>query len=141
LSIGSRIFGGAFGVVYTTTVGAEPLGTANEAERAHKARESQQSKQDEESKDSQPELKPSTEGASSTEGGARNDRKINQQRKQSAQEKVASLRQQRDALESKENKTPAHKKALAKINNQLKREIDRQKKSETHSRRHKGAVK
>lgn len=55
-----------------------------------------------------------------------------------AQNNLADLRAQRDALKSKANKTPEDKAALEKVNKAINREIDRAKKSETHSRKEKG---
>jgi FtsZ-binding cell division protein ZapB len=57
---------------------------------------------------------------------------------QSAKDKIADLKQERDTLKSKPNKTPEDKAKLDKLNNAINRETDRMKKSETHSRKHKG---
>lgn len=62
----------------------------------------------------------------------------NVDRTQSAQDKLTGLRQQRDALKSKANKTPEDKAKLDKLNKAINRETDRMKKSETHSRKDKG---
>jgi RHS repeat-associated protein len=86
----------------------------------------------------EPEPQTSTSGAGARQGGGRNAQKSNQDRTQSAQDKVKGLRQERDALKSKANKTPEDKAKLDKLNKAIKRETDRMKKSETHSRKEKG---
>ena len=79
-----------------------------------------------------------TGGAGARQGGGRNAQKSNPDRVQSSKDKVASLKSQRNQLASKTNKTPADKAAVKKLDNQIKRETQRQQKSETHSKKHKG---
>ncbi|MCU1333500.1 MAG: hypothetical protein JWM08_2492 [Candidatus Angelobacter sp.] len=72
-------------------------------------------------------------------GGGRNEQKVNQDRKQSAGDKLKDLKKERDQLKSKQNKTPKDKADLQKTERAINREIDRQKKSENHSKKDKGA--
>jgi len=65
-------------------------------------------------------------------------KKSNVDRVQSAKDKIAGLKSERNQLASKANKTPADKAALKKLDNQIKRETQRQQKSETHSKKPKG---
>ena len=78
------------------------------------------------------------QAASDAKGGGRDERKANTDRVQSAKDKVADLKQQRDTLKSKANKTPEDKANVDKLNKAINRETDRMKKSETHSRKEKG---
>lgn len=80
----------------------------------------------------------SASGAGARKGGGRNAQKSNVDRVQSAKDRVAGLKSQRDQLASKANKTPADKAALKKLDNQIKRETQRQQQSETHSKKSKG---
>jgi hypothetical protein len=79
-------------------------------------------------------------GGAGRRGGGRNEQKVNQGRKQSAEEKLKDLKKERDQLKSKPNKTPEDKAKLQKIEKAINREIDRQKKSENHSKKDKGAA-
>ncbi len=54
-------------------------------------------------------------GAGQRTGGGRNDQKSNQNRQQSAKGKLADLKQQRDALGRKANKTPEDKAQIDKL--------------------------
>ena len=76
--------------------------------------------------------------ANDSTGGGRNEQKSNQARNDSAKDKLGGLKQERDTLKSKANKTPADKAKLDKLNKAINRENDRMKKSETHSRKEKG---
>ena len=82
----------------------------------------------------------STSGAGSRKGGGRNEQKVNQDRKQSAGDKLKDLKKERDQLKSKPNKTPEDKAKLQKTEKAINREIDRQKKSENHSKKDKGGT-
>ncbi len=75
---------------------------------------------------------------SSEKGGGKNEQKSNPDRVQSAKDKLSDLKEQRDTLKSKPNKTPEDKANLDKLNRAINRETDRMKKSETHSRKQKG---
>jgi hypothetical protein len=81
---------------------------------------------------------PDASGAGARKGGGRNEQKSNPERTKSAEDKLADLKEQRDALKSKPNKTPKDKEDLAKLNGAINRETDRMRKSETHSRKGKG---
>jgi RHS repeat-associated protein len=87
-----------------------------------------------------PEAEPQAEasGAGARKGGGRDARKIDFKREQSARENIERLRQERDALRSKANKTRADKENLKRTEKALRREIDRMRKSETHGRKPKG---
>jgi RHS repeat-associated protein len=88
-----------------------------------------------EPKEAEPKEEAGSGGA--RKGGGRDDRKINEKREQTAKSNVANLRQQRDTLRAQANKTAADKAKLRKVERQLKRETDRQRKSETHGRKDK----
>jgi len=83
------------------------------------------------------EPQPKADGAGAMKGGGRNDEKANPDRVKSAKDKPSNLKQQRDAMKSKPNKTPEDKSQLEKLNKAINREIDRTMKSETHSRKEK----
>lgn len=70
-------------------------------------------------------------------GGGKNAPKINPDRVKSAQEKLQDLIKQREALQRKPNKTPEDKLEQDRLDRQIKRERERMKKSEEHSRREK----
>lgn len=72
------------------------------------------------------------------EGGGRNAQKSNPDKVSSAKDKLSSLREQRDQLKAKANKTPEDKAALDKVNKAINRETDRMRKSESHSQKQKG---
>ena len=72
------------------------------------------------------------------QGGGRNGQKVNPDRVQSAKDKIADLKDQRDKLASKANKTPKDKADLKKLDNQLKQQTDRMRPSENHSQKGKG---
>ena len=57
---------------------------------------------------------------------------------ESGNDKLSSLREQRDQLKAKANKTPEDKAALDKVNKAINRETDRMRKSESHSQKQKG---
>jgi RHS repeat-associated protein len=104
--------------------------TANEQQDTIQGHQQQQ--------DAAPEPATSTSGAGARKGGGRDERKANPDRVQSAKDRLADLKQQRDALDRKTNKTPADKEKLDKLKRAVNRETDRMKKSETHSRKEKG---
>jgi RHS repeat-associated protein len=81
---------------------------------------------------------PKTDGAGARSGGGRNGQKANADRVQSAKDKITDLKGQRDKLASQANKTPADKKKLKKLDNQIKQQQDRMKPSENHSQKGKG---
>ncbi len=91
-----------------------------------------------EHKEASPEPQTSTSGAGAMKGGGRNGQKVNADRVQSARENNLGLKGQRDALASKANKTPADKKELKKLDNQIKQQQSRMKPSENHSQKGKG---
>jgi hypothetical protein len=70
---------------------------------------------------------------------SRDARKINQKRLDAAKQNVASLRAQRDFLRAQPNKTPEENLKLKRLDRALNRELDRQRKSETHGRKGKGS--
>jgi RHS repeat-associated protein len=76
--------------------------------------------------------------AMEVDGGGKNDQKVNQNRKRSAQENIDKLKQEKNELQNKPNKTPEDKKSIKKLEGQIDREQQRMKKSENHSRRGKG---
>jgi RHS repeat-associated protein len=76
--------------------------------------------------------------AMEVDGGGKNDQKVNQNRKRSAQENIDKLKQEKNELQNKPNKTPEDKKSIKKLEGQIDREQNRMKKSENHSRRGKG---
>ena len=86
----------------------------------------------------EPEPQAASGGAGQRTGGGRNAPKVNQDRRQSAANKLTDLRKQRDALQSKRNKTPEDKAELDRLNKAINREIDRMRESEEHSRKDKG---
>lgn len=81
---------------------------------------------------------PQTASGGAMKGGGRNGQKANADRVQSAKDKISDLKGQRDTLASKANKTPADKKQLQKLDNQIKQQQSRMKPSENHSQKGKG---
>ncbi|MDX1999251.1 MAG: RHS repeat-associated core domain-containing protein, partial [Thermoanaerobaculia bacterium] len=71
-------------------------------------------------------------------GGGKTGRKTNAARVEAAKEKIANLKEKRDLLESKANKTPADKDKLKEIKAEIKREEDRLRASEEHARKGQG---
>jgi len=84
------------------------------------------------------EPEPSTAGAGARKGGGRDEQKVNENREKEAKKSLGDLRKQRDALKSKANKTPEDKAELDRLNRAMNRQLDRMKKSETHSKKQKG---
>jgi hypothetical protein len=71
-------------------------------------------------------------------GGGKTGRKTNAARVEAAKEKIATLKQKRDLLDSRANKTPEEKNKLKEIKAQIKREEDRLRASEEHARKGQG---
>jgi hypothetical protein len=132
---GVRIVGGAAGFYLAAMLHPKSVGQSDADEMAEKAR-LQQEKDQNQGKEGEPQAEAASGGA--RKGGGRDEKKANPDRVKSAKEKIADLKQQRDTLDRKANKTPADKANLDKLKSQIKRETDRIKKSETHSRKHKG---
>jgi hypothetical protein len=78
-------------------------------------------------------------GAGQRSGGGRNAQKSNVDRQRSAQDQLSETRKQRDALQSKANKTPEDKARLQALNRQVKHlQQQATEKSANHSQKGKG---
>jgi hypothetical protein len=133
LGTGLRIVGGTSGFLVGAMLNPSTVGQSDANERAAMDQAQHEREQQQEK-----EPQTSASGAGARQGGGRNAQKDNPDRIESAQNKVKGLRQERDALKSKPNKTSEDKAKLDKLNKAIKRETDRMKKSETHSRKAKG---
>jgi RHS repeat-associated protein len=117
----------------STTVGQSDADERAQIQQASQERAAQNGGVD-------PQQPPATAaGGAGKKGGGRNEQKVNQDRKQSAGDKLKDLKKERDQLKSKANKTPEDKAKLQKTEKAINREIDRQKKSENHSKKDKGS--
>jgi RHS repeat-associated protein len=83
--------------------------------------------------------KPQTEGGGARKGGGRNERKSNIDRVEAAKREAAGARAELDRLNSTpvNQRSPNHAELVRKAQGRLNRAVDRQKRSETHSRREK----
>jgi RHS repeat-associated protein len=71
-------------------------------------------------------------GSDKNSGGGKTGRKINQDRLASAKKLEAEAKAKLDVLKSKPNKTKQDKKDMQKLENEIRKQRDRQKKSEVH---------
>jgi RHS repeat-associated protein len=136
ISFGAILTGAAiaFGVA---NINPQTVGQSNADERADIDQAKHEREQQNGGVDPQ-ETPPPAAAGGNKKGGGRNEQKVNQDRKQSAGDKLKDLKKERDQLKSKQNKTPKDKADLQKIERAINREIDRQKKSENHSKKDKG---
>jgi RHS repeat-associated protein len=67
-------------------------------------------------------------------GGGKTDRKVNQGRAETAADQLTQLRGDLARLQSTPNKTPAVKEEIKRVQGQINRQVDRQRKSEEHAR-------
>jgi len=135
---GSAILTGVAIVAVAAHIFAPSVGQSDADERAQIEQAKQERMKQNGGVDPQ-ETSPPAAAGGNKKGGGRNEQKVNQDRKQSAGDKLKDLKKERDQLKSKPNKTPEDKAKLQKVEKAINREIDRQKKSENHSKKDKGA--
>lgn len=72
---------------------------------------------------------------SANSGGGKDGRKSNPDRVESAKEKETRLRAELATLQSTQDRYPGIQKDIAKLKNQIKQAVEKQKKSESHGRK------
>jgi RHS repeat-associated protein len=134
---GGRILGGAAVFYLGAMVSPKTVGQSDADEKAEKARLQQENEQNQE-KEAEP--KPDASGAGARQGGGRNEQKANQDRVDTAKDEAGKARKDLAALKSLPvNQRPAnYNDLLKKAQGRLNRANSKARKSETHSRKHKG---
>jgi len=71
-------------------------------------------------------------------GSGKSERKVNKNRAEVAKKAENNAREQLDKLKSRPNKTPEDKAEMERLKREIQKQLDRQKKSESHDRKGKG---